>query len=147
MVAQGAKRVLFGDREYVYDPSTCLLTSVNIPTLYQVITASPEKPFLGLVLLLNMKEVSQLLIDSNLPASRSQQSEAGMVVGKTNGSLLTAIQRLVQLLDEPEDIPILAPIIQKEILYRLLTGEQGERLRRIASVGSQSHQIAWTPVA
>jgi AraC-like DNA-binding protein len=142
VVAQGAKRVLFGDGDYIYDARSYLLTSVNIPTLFQVISASPEKPYLGLVLRLNMRQVSQLIVDTNLPAIRTQQSEPGMVIGKVNLPLLRAIQRLVQLLDEPQDIPILAPIIQKEILYRLLVGDQGERLRRIASVGSQSNQIA-----
>jgi AraC-like DNA-binding protein len=142
VVAQGAKRVLFGDGDYIYDARSYLLASVNIPTLFQVVSASPEKPYLGLVLRLNMREVSQLIVDTNLPALRSQQSEPGMVIGKINLPLLTAIQRLVQLLDEPQDIPILAPIIQKEILYRLLVGDQGEQLRQIASVGSQSNQIA-----
>lgn len=142
VVAQGAKRVLFGDEDYIYDARSYLLTSVNIPTLYQVVTASPERPFLGLVLRLNMREVSQLIVDTNLPPLHTQQSGPGMVLGKTGLPLLTAIQRLVCLLDEPQDIPILAPIIQKEILYRLLVGDQGERLRRIAAVGSQGNQIA-----
>lgn len=142
VVAQGAKRVLFGDGDYIYDARSYLLTSVNIPTLFQVVSASPERPYLGLVLRLNMREVSQLIVDTNLPALRIQQSEPGMVLGKIDLPLLMAIQRLVQLLDVPQDIPILAPIIQKEILYRLLVGDQGERLRQIASVGSQSNQIA-----
>ena len=142
VVAQGAKRVLFGDGDYIYDARSYLLTSVNIPTLFHVVSASPEKPYLGLVLRLNMREVSQLIVDTNLPPLRAQQSEPGMVIGTINLQLLTAIQRLVQLLNEPQDIPILAPIIQKEILYRLLIGDQGERLRQIASIGSQSNQIA-----
>jgi len=142
VVAQGAKRVLFGDGDYIYDARSYLLTSVNIPTLFHVVSASPENPYLGLVLRLNMREVSQLIVDADFPALRTQQSEPGMVIGKVTLPLLTAIQRLVQLLDVPQDIPILAPIIQKEILYRLLVGDQGGRLRQIASVGSQSNQIA-----
>ena len=142
VVAQGAKRVLFGEGDYIYDAHSYLLTSVNIPTLFQVVSASPEKPYLGLVLRLNMREISQLIVDTNFPALHSQQSEPGMVIGKISLPLLSAIQRLVKLLDEPQDIQILSPIIQKEILYRLLVGDQGERLRRIASVGSQSNQIA-----
>jgi AraC-like DNA-binding protein len=142
VVAQGAKRVLFGDGDYIYDARSYLLTSVNIPTLFQVVSASPREPYLGLVLRLNMREVSQLIVDTDFPALRTQQSEPGMVLGKISSPLLTAIHRLVQLLDEPHDIPILAPIYQKEILYRLLMGDQGERLRQIAAVGSQSNQIA-----
>lgn len=142
VVAQGAKRVLFGDGDYVYDARSYLLTSVNIPTLFQVISATPEKPYLGLVLRLNMREVTQMIVDTDLPPSRGQQSESGMVLGKMDRPLLAAIQRLTELLDVPQDIPILGPIVQKEILYRLLVGDQGERLRQIASIGSQSNQIA-----
>jgi AraC-like DNA-binding protein len=111
LVAQGAKRVLLGDDMYVYDTHHYLITSVHLPTVVQIIEASPEKPYLGLRLMLDQREISQLMVDSNLPA-------------------------------EQQDIPVLAPIIQREIIYRLLVGDQGERLRQIASAGSQSHQIA-----
>jgi transcriptional regulator GlxA family with amidase domain len=86
--------------------------------------------------------MSQLMVDSNLPPPRPQQSSRGMATGEITLPLLTAFQRLIDLLDEPKDIPILAPIIQREILYRLLVGDQGARLRQMASAGSQSQQIA-----
>ncbi len=82
------------------------------------------------------------MVDSKLPPPRAQQSGRGMATGEVTLPLLAAFQRLIDLLDEPEDIPILAPLIQREILYRLLVGDQGTRLRQIASAGSQSHQIA-----
>jgi AraC-like DNA-binding protein len=144
LVAQGAKRVHLGSDTYVYDTKNYLITSVHLPTTYQVITASIDEPYLGLVLNLDQREMSQLMVDSNLPAPRTKQSSRGMATGEVTLSLLSAFQRLVGLLDEPEDIPILAPIIQREILYRLLVGDQGARLRQIALAGSQSHQIART---
>ena len=82
------------------------------------------------------------MVDSKLPPPRAQQSSRGMTTGDVTFPLLNAFQRLIDLLAEPKDIPILAPIIQREILYRLLVGDQGARLRQIASAGSQSQQIA-----
>ena len=142
LVAQGAKRVLLGDDTYVYDAHHYLITSVHLPTVVQIITASREKPYLGLRLKLDRREISQLMVDSNLPPPRAQQSSRGMATGEVTLPLLTAFQRLIDLLAEQQDIPILAPIIQREIIYRLLVGDQGVRLRQITSAGSQSHQIA-----
>ena len=142
LIAQGAKRVLLGDDTYVYGERHFLITSVNLPTVVQITKASREKPCLGLILKLDQREISQLMVDSNLPLSRPQQSSRGMATGEVTLPLLTAFQRLVDLLTEPKDIPILAPIIQREIFYRLLVGDQGARLRQIASAGSQSQQIA-----
>lgn len=141
MVAQGAKRVLLGDDIFVYDAHHYLITSVHLPTVVQVIEASREKPYLGLRLTFDLRELSQLITDSNLPSPRAQQSKRGMATGKVTLPLLMAVQRLIGLLDDPDDIPILAPIIQREILYRLLVGDQGVRLRQIASAGSQGRQI------
>jgi AraC-like DNA-binding protein len=133
---------MLGDESYVYDAHRFLITSVDLPTVVQVIKASREKPYLGLVLRLDQREISQLMVDSNLPPPRPQQSSRGMATGEVTLPLLTAFQRLIDLLDEPKDIPILAPNIQREIFYRLLVGDQGARLRQIAAAGSQSNQIA-----
>lgn len=142
LIAQGAKRVLLGDDTYVLDVHHFLITSVDLPTVVQIIKASQEKPYLGLILKLDRREISQLMVDSNLPPPRAQQSSRGMAIGEVTLPLLTAFQRLIDLLAEPKDIPILAPIIQREIVYRLLVGDQGARLRHMASARSQSQQIA-----
>ena len=142
VVAQGAKRVSLGKETYIYDAYHFLLSSVHLPTTFQVLEASPETPYLGLKLDLDLREVAQMMVDSNLPAPRTQQSERGMAVGQMTFPLADAFHRLVGLLDNPEDIPILAPNIQREIIYRLLTGDQGARLRQMATAGSQSQQIA-----
>jgi AraC-like DNA-binding protein len=142
MVAQGAKRVLLGGDTYVYDAHHYLITSVHLPTVVQIIEASRERPYLGLRLTLDQRQISQLMVDSNLPAPRDQPTSRGMATGVVTLSLLNAFLRLVDLLGDEQDIPILAPVIQREIIYRLLVGEQGARLRQIASGGSQSHQVA-----
>jgi len=142
LVTKGAKRVMLGEETYIYDANHYLITSVQLPTIVQVTEASQEKPYLGLRLLLDMKEVSKMMVDSDLPTPREQQSSRGMATSEITLPLLAAFQRLVDLLDEEQDIPILAPVIQREIIYRLLVGDQGARLRQIASAGSQSQQIA-----
>jgi AraC-like DNA-binding protein len=108
----------------------------------QILQASREQPYLSLLLQLDQRAMAQLMVDSDLPLPRAQQSRRGMAIGEVTLPLLSACQRLLDLLAAPQDIPILAPLIQREILYRLLVGEQGARLRQIASAGSQSHQIA-----
>ena len=142
VIAQGAKRVLLGDETYVYDPQHFLITSVDLPTVAEIIDASREKPYLGLILKIDQREMSQLMADSKLPPPRAQESSRGMAIGEVTLPLLTAFQRLIDLLAEPKDIPIRAPIIQREILYRLLVSDQGARLRQMASARSPSHQIA-----
>jgi AraC-like DNA-binding protein len=142
LVAQGVKRVLLGDDTYVLDVHHFLITSVDLPTVVQIIKANRERPYLGLILKLDQRDISQLMVDSNLPLPPTQQSSRGMAIGEVTLPLVSAFQRLIDLLSEPKDIPILAPIIQREISYRLLVGDQGARLRQIASAGSQSQQIA-----
>jgi AraC-like DNA-binding protein len=142
LIAQGAKRVRLGDETYVYDAHNYLISSVDLPIVAQIVTATKEKPYLGIVLRLNQRELAQLMVDSRLPLPQPRHSTRGMAIGKATLPLVAAFQRLIDLLSEPENIPILAPIIQREIFYRLLTGDQGLRLRQMISTGSQSHQIA-----
>ena len=142
VIAQGVKRVLLGDDTYVFDAHHFLITSVDLPTVVQILHASREQPYLSLLVQLDQREMAQLLVDSQLPPPRAQPASRGMATGTVTVPLLSACQRLIALLAAPQDIPILAPLIQREILYRLLVGDQGARLRQIASAGSQSHQIA-----
>ena len=142
VIAQGVKRVLLGDDTYVLDVHHFLITAVDLPTVVQILHASREQPYLGLILKLDQREMAQLMVDSHLPPPRAQQSSRGMATSEVTLPLLSACQRLLDLLAAPQDIPILAPLIQREILYRLLVGEQGARLRQIGSAGSPSQQIA-----
>ncbi|EGB14453.1 transcriptional regulator, AraC family [Pseudodesulfovibrio mercurii] len=142
LVAQGAKRVQLGDEEYIYDENHLLITSVGLPVMANIVRASKEEPLLSLVLKIDLRMVAQLMVDSNLPVPRNPQPGRGMAVCEVSGPLLDSFQRLVDLLDTPEDIPILSPLIHKEILYRLLMGELGPRLRNIATAGSHGQQVA-----
>ena len=142
LIAQGAKRVLLGEEIYLYDANHFLITSVGLPVAAQVIEASRERPYLGLKLSLDHQAIAELMMDSSLPPPRTKHANRAMAVGEVSLPLLNAFLRLIDLLDQPEEIPILAPLIEREIYYRLLVSDQGLRLRQIVEAGSQSQQIA-----
>ena len=142
LIVQGEKRVLLGEETYVYDKDHYLITSVDLPLIAQILEASSTSPYLGLTLKLEKKQIAQMLLDDHVAISRNRASDRGLVVSRIELPILQAISRLVDLLDHPGDIAVLAPLIQREILYRLLIGEQGRRLQQISMVGSHSHQIA-----
>jgi len=142
IIAQGAKRVQLGDHHFVYSSSHFLITSLDLPTFVQVINATKEEPCLGLVLKLDRTEISQLMVNETLPPPGLRQSSCGMGVGEVTYPLIASFQRLVDLLWEPRDIPVLGPMIQREILYHLLVGDQGVRLRQMAAADCQIRQIS-----
>lgn len=142
LIGQGRKRVFLGSEAYVYDARHFLITSLDLPVTAQIIEASPDKPYLGLSLELDLRMIGQLMLDHPTPTSRSPQARLGIAVGELSPDLLGAFERLLGLLTQPDDIPALAPLVKQEIFYRLLTGEQGPRLRQIVSVESHGYQIA-----
>ncbi|AOE84958.1 AraC family transcriptional regulator [Pseudomonas sp. TCU-HL1] len=141
LVVQGRKKVLLGEETYYYGPSQYLVVSVDLPVIGQVIEASPEVPFLSLRLDLDPREISALLMDLPAPAPAPQPCPRCLSVSGLGVALRDAVLRLLRLLDTPDDIPVLAPLVRREILYRLLRGEQCAQLRQIASSGTQGHRI------
>ncbi|HGS4501388.1 TPA: AraC family transcriptional regulator N-terminal domain-containing protein [Vibrio parahaemolyticus] len=142
LIAQGRKRVLLGEESFIYDANHFLISSVDLPIIANIIEASEEQPYLGLIMELDLTEISQLIIDSELAFTQAKEAQKGIAVGELSESLLGAFVRLAELLDEGQNIKILAPIIKREIFYRLLMSEQGTRLHQIVTAGSHSHQIA-----
>lgn len=144
LVAQGAKQMWVGGEAYPYDTSQFLITSLDMPADSEVRVASPEQPCLGLVLKLDIRVLAELIAQGGLPPHRDRSAGVGVGVGigAATPALLAPIGRLLELLDEPEAIPVLAPLIQREIHYRLLMSDQAARLRQIASVDGQGYRIA-----
>lgn len=145
VVAQGRKRADLGRTSFIFDESRFLLTSLDLPVISQVIEASEKKPYLCFFLKLEMPVVRELLSGQEIQAVPSD--DPAMATGETTSELLDACCRLVDLLNTPQDIPVLSGLIQREIIYRILRGPEGIRLRAIATLGDQSHRtakaIAW----
>jgi AraC-like DNA-binding protein len=147
VIAQGRKRVDLGRTTFIYDESRFLLTSIDLPIVSQVIEASEEVPFLALALKFEMPVVRELLNREEISVPDAPPDSPAMATGETTVELLSACCRLVDLLDHSQDIPFLSGLIQREIIYRILRGPEGARLRAIATLGDQSHRtakaIAW----
>jgi len=144
---QGRKRINLGGTTYLCDESTFLLTSVDVPVVSQIVSASEQVPLLSLRLALDMAVVREIISREDFPEPAILSQARGIAIGKTTAELLSACSRLMDLLDTPEDTRFLSDTIQREIVYRILRGPQGERLRAIATFGDQSHRtakaIAW----
>ncbi|MFL9864037.1 AraC family transcriptional regulator [Paraburkholderia fungorum] len=140
--AQGAKRVMVAGQAYVYDHLHCLVTSVDLPVMSQVTRASPDAPYLCVKFALDPQRIVELATQLRLPEPDAASAGEGIAVAPLSAPVFDAALRLVRLLDTPGDIPVLAPLIEKELLYRLMTSEQGKRLRHVAVNGSQTYRIA-----
>ncbi len=142
LVIQGTKQALLGDITFTYNINRFLITSLDLPSMMHIVEATPEKPYLGLMLKLDLRVLSEVMLQSGFAAPAGSPSERGMFLGETTPVLLKEFSRLVNLLNEPAAVPVLAPLIEREIYDRVLTSDQCGRLWQMASVGSQSHRIA-----
>ncbi|MCE9687340.1 AraC family transcriptional regulator [Shewanella sp. AS16] len=142
IVVQGAKQLLVGNRSYAYDTSHFLINSLDIPGNSQALEASTDKPCLGLVFKLDLRIIAELIAEGSLPPPRERAPDGSSTLGTITPALLEPCNRLLALLDEPDTISVLAPLIEREIHFRLLRTDQAARLWQIASVGSMSHRVA-----
>jgi AraC-like DNA-binding protein len=142
LVAQGKKRAVLGDTAYVYDAGNYLLASVNLPVVGSVITASPALPFLCLQLDLDRAVLADLALELQHATAASESLSPGLSLNETSTGMLDAASRLLGLLDTPRDIPALAPLIIREILYRLLTGPDARVVKQMAQADSRLNQIS-----
>nr|WP_298682425.1 AraC family transcriptional regulator [uncultured Dongia sp.] len=145
ILAQGRKQVILGDKVFYYDATRYLVASVDVPVVGQVIEATPEKPYLCFRLTLDPAIISTLILETGLDNSAAvtanQNPGSSLSLATVTPELLDACIRLLRVLANPRDLPILAPLAEREILYRLLTGADEARLRQIAQADSKLHQI------
>lgn len=144
LVAQGAKRVFADDQRFDYNPLQYLVVSLPLPLEARIVDASPEKPFLGFSLTIDVGLLSKLLIelDDWGPTLERRSPQPGLFVSPVDDKLLHAVHRLLTTIDDPLDRKVLAPAAEREILYRLLTGPQGWRLREVVVQDSASQRVA-----
>jgi AraC-like DNA-binding protein len=142
VIAQGSKEVFLGQERYQYDPAHYLLTTVELPVVSQILEASKDRPYLSVRLQLDPTLVGSVLVEANVSLPPGQSDVKAMDVSWLDASLLDAVVRLVRLVDSPNEARVLAPLIRREIVARLLMGAQGARLRQIAVLGGYTHHIA-----
>jgi AraC-like DNA-binding protein len=142
LIAQGSKEVFLGDKRYRFDPAHYLISTVALPYATSISEASEECPYLGFVLKLDPTVVGSVLVEVGHVAPRRDAAVTAIDVSPLDADLLDAAVRLVRLLQSPTDARFLAPPLTREIVYRLLMGAQGERLRQIAAQGGNTHRIA-----
>jgi len=147
VIAQGRKRVDLGRSTFIYGESRYLLTAVDLPIVSQIMEASEAMPCLAMSLKLEMPVIRELLSREEMHAPEVPLDSPAMATGEATVEFLSACCRLLDLLNTPRDIPFLSGLIQREIVYRILQGPEGARLRAIATLGDQSHRtakaIAW----
>lgn len=147
VIAQGRKRVDLGGSTFMYGDGQYLLASVDLPIVSQIVEASEQSPCLAMSLKLEMPVIRELLSREETHTAESPSDSPAMATGEATVEFLSACCRLVDLLNTPQDIPFLSGLIQREIIYRILRGPEGARLRAIATPGDQSHRtakaIAW----
>jgi AraC-like DNA-binding protein len=141
VLLQGNKHILFGNDRFEQESGHYLINSIDVPVSAQIMRASPDEPCLCITLRLDPVRIGEWLSEVKLPKPAAATARA-FALSELNTDLLDPLLRLVRLLDSPQDLPLLAPLIERELIYRLLTGEQGARLAQIAVVGGQGQQIA-----
>jgi|HubBroStandDraft_3_1064219.scaffolds.fasta_scaffold201613_1 AraC-like DNA-binding protein len=141
IVVQGRKSALLNDEVFHYDPLNYLVVSVTLSGMGQVLEATPEHPYLSLRLNLDLEEIARLVLELGDRGASPAAADRGLFVARLDEPLLDAVLRMVKLLDTPEDIGVLAPVVQREIYYRLLRGELGSRLVDLAQCEGGNHRV------
>ncbi|CAM4000601.1 AraC family transcriptional regulator [Lederbergia lenta] len=141
IVVQGAKEVLLAQERFLYGPGDYLVASVDLPVTGQVIEASTNDPYLCFKLEFTPNQILEVLSDSKIDIVPKENVKRAMFVSSIELPILEAVIRLIRLLENPEDIPVLAPLFTKEIIYRVLQGQHGATLEQMAIEGSYTYRI------
>lgn len=145
LIGQGRKQVVVGEDTFFYDSSQFLITSIDLPVVSRILEASEDQPYLGLTMEIDFRALSQLILENPAHIARQPFDKSlGIAVNDIDPPLMDAFNRLLDLVGEPEDSTALGPLIQREILYRLLKGEQGPRLRNMAASGQNGYRVSKT---
>lgn len=141
VVVQGAKWSIFGDRRYDYGPGRALVVSVEMPAFSRVTKASPEAPFMGVVISLDPGVVRDVMACMDAPQQPENRPSQSALVSDFDGPLEDCVLRLVRLLDTPRAIPVLAPMIMREICYWLLAGPQGGAVAKVVLANGHAERV------
>jgi AraC-like DNA-binding protein len=142
VIAQGSKEILLGHTRYWYDAAHYLIATTALPIASRIAEASQARPYLSVMVTLDPALISSVMIETGYVAPRSQAAVTAIDVSAMDTGLLDAVVRLVRLLDSPRDARFLAPLLKREIVYRLLSGAQHGRITQMAALGGGTHRIA-----
>jgi AraC-like DNA-binding protein len=142
VIAQGSKEVLLGVSRYRYDPLHYLLVTVDLPTITQIVEASQERPYFSFSLELSPTLVGSVMVDLGYNSERGGTTPRAIAVSPLDAGLLDTVVRLLRVIDSATEARILAPLITRELIFRLLVGDQGGRLRHLAVSGGYASDIA-----
>ena len=142
VVAQGSKQAMVGDEVINYSQGQSMLTAIDLPVISRVTRASRQKPLLGLMLTLDPLEIAQVAGEMKLPMPSRDTAFHTVSIESLDDRLIADLVRLVDLLEQPQLAPLLAPLINREIIIRLLAGPHGPHLQRLVAEGSPSLQIS-----
>lgn len=147
-ILQGTKTVTLGDREIVYGPMSYLANSVHLPVLGQIVDACEARPYLAAKISIDPQEVTDLVLELGdrvaqmFPDASCSEMGCSLCMTQMDPAMQGALYRLLGLLDSPEDVPVLAPLARREIIYRSLIGELGPRMRKFVAADSQANRIS-----
>ena len=141
VVVQGTKWTTFGDRRYDYPAGRALVVSVEMPAFSRVVEASPAEPFLAIVIQFDLAVMRDVMERLEAPPELEDNLGRGVFVTDFDGSLADCVLRMVRLLDTPQAIPILAPMIMREICYWLLTGPHGGEVAKVVLANSHAQRV------
>ncbi|MGJ7913114.1 AraC family transcriptional regulator [Neobacillus sp. LXY-1] len=140
-IAQGSKLVMLANEMYQYDPNRYLVASVHLPITGKITEATRDNPFLCLQLSFSTEQILDILKDMPIVKQEKDLSPKALVVGKATSPLLDAVIRLIKLLDDPSEMNVLAPLVIREILFRILRNEHGEQVKQFAILGNKASSI------
>ena len=142
LITQGSKSIAFGDDRLVYDAARFVVAAVDLPVTGVVLEATPKKPYLCVMLEIDTQELASLLLDLETPARADAAPRRGLFLGEATAPFVDAVWRLMRLLDTPGDIRALAPLAEREVLYRLLQSNADGRLRDVVAGNGPARRIA-----
>jgi len=142
VIAQGSKSVLLNDESFDYDSGHYLISTLDLPIVSNVVEASPEQPYLNLRIDLDPTLVASVMMESGIKFKKSDAAVKAMDVSSLDAELLDAVVKLVRLLDTPQEMKVLAPLILREIIYRLLKGAQGARLSHLITTEGDASRVS-----
>lgn len=142
IVLNGEREIQLGEQCYQFDNQHYAFCPVDIPVCGKIKNASIDQPFLYMTMKIDIPMVQKILLEQTALSIPKSKDINGFDTWQLSHRLKEAFERLLLLHENPKDIDFLAPLIQQEIYYRLLTGEQGEKLKQMANVDSNTHRIA-----